>query len=147
MSLAQKAYLSAFLGVSSHLGIFINDEHHVHAAKVMNIYLFLFTMTYCAETLWVPGPFWKALLNASIIVFAYAGTLFCSMFTYRIFFHPLREFPGPKMAKVSKFWNVMNTLYSTNFRLMEDMHQSYGDFVRTGKDGEFRAMPLLIHER
>lgn len=147
MSLTQKVCLSAFLGVLSHLGIFIHDEHHLHSATVMNVYLVLFVMTYCAETLWVPDAFWKAQLNASIIVSTYGVALFCSILIYRLFFHSLRKFPGPNMAKVSKLWNVLKILHSTNFRLMEDMRQSYGDFVRTGKDRCFRLMLVLSYER
>lgn len=48
------------------------------------------------------------------------------------FFHRLGGFPGPRVAKMSKLWNVVNSLKSTNFRLMEQTHHQYGDFVRTG---------------
>lgn len=63
----------------------------------------------------------------------YAVGLFGSMVLYRISLHPLRVFPGPHMAKISKFWNIIKAAQSTNYRLMEDMRKTYGDFVRTGK--------------
>ena len=147
MSFALKVFLSACLGVFSHLGFFIHGEHHLHSVKIMNIYIGLFVTTYCAETLREPDKFWKAQLNASVFVFSYASALFCSMFIYRMFLHPLHNFPGPKLAKVSKLWNVLKTLDSTNFRLMEDMHRIYGDFVRTGKQHAVRLMLVLLDKR
>lgn len=83
--------------------------------------------------MWYAGHFGKAQLAAAEIIFTYASSLFGSMVFYRVFLHPLRGFPGPHMAKISKIWNVMKATRSTNYRLMEDMRESYGDFVRTGK--------------
>ncbi|MCJ1320172.1 hypothetical protein MMC15_005510 [Xylographa vitiligo] len=54
------------------------------------------------------------------------------MTIYRVFFHRLHSFPGPGLAKVSKFWNVAKTIDSSNYRLLDSLHRQYGDFVRTG---------------
>lgn len=69
---------------------------------------------------------------ATSVLFCYAIALFGSIFIYRVFFHRLNNFPGPRLAKVSKLWNVVKASKSTNFRLMEDLHDRYGDFIRTG---------------
>ena len=51
---------------------------------------------------------------------------------YRVFFHRLRNFPGPVLASVSKFWHVAHCLDSKNHILLERLHEEYGDFVRIG---------------
>ncbi len=139
MSSAQFICFAASLGIVSHRSFFIHGEHHLHAARIFHFFALLALLICCVETVWYAGHFWKAQLAASKIIFTYASGLFGSMVLYRVFLHPLRVFPGPHMAKISKFWNVMNAAHSTNYGLMEDMRQSYGDFVRTGKGN-----PILL---
>ncbi|KAL3476707.1 cytochrome P450 [Aspergillus californicus] len=56
-----------------------------------------------------------------------------SIVLYRAFFHRLRQFPGPWMAKVTKLSSTVRSLERTQYHLdLEDMHRQYGDFVRTG---------------
>ncbi|KAH8727656.1 cytochrome P450 [Phaeosphaeriaceae sp. PMI808] len=53
--------------------------------------------------------------------------------TYRTFFHPLRTFPGPFKARLSKWWSIKQTLDSSRrlHRTQQQMQKQYGDFVRT----------------
>lgn len=132
MSLTQHAFLAAILGLLSHHGLFICGEHHLRAAVIFRMYLFLAASVYIIETLWHGELCWQAQIAAFTVICTYAIALFGSIMTYRAFFHPLRRFPGPRLAAISKFWNVLKALDSTNYRLMEDLHNSYGDFVRTG---------------
>ena len=124
--------LSGLAGVSSHVGYFIHGEHHIQAPKIFRLFLALaclvFLIEACCERMDVRSA---ALLTTSIIS-SYGMALFGSSLIYRVFFHRLHEFPGPRLAKVSKLWNVVKASKSTNFRLMEDLHNRYGDFIRTG---------------
>ena len=55
------------------------------------------------------------------------------MLIYRVFFHPLNDFPGPFPAKVSKLWYVTQVAPKVDhFKQLDKMHQQYGEFVRTG---------------
>lgn len=132
MAMVSQAASAACLGLLSHLGIFIHGEHHIHSARIFGLYIVLFLSILVLETFWFAGHFKRAQLAAATITASYAFTLMTSITLYRIFFHPLRDFPGPLMARVTKLWNVAHAARSTNFRLMEDMRRSYGDFVRTG---------------
>ncbi|KAF2113871.1 cytochrome P450 [Lophiotrema nucula] len=62
-------------------------------------------------------------------------TLGLAIITYRAWFHPLREFPGPWQLRISKFWAVWKTL-DTKFQYFKSVHpefrKRYGDYVRTG---------------
>lgn len=50
----------------------------------------------------------SSLSTATVVSFSlFYATLLSSIFLYRISpFHPLARYPGPFLAKVSKFWNV-----------------------------------------
>ncbi|KAH7174694.1 cytochrome P450 [Fusarium flagelliforme] len=49
---------------------------------------------------------------------------------YRIYFHPLSKYPGPKLAACSHFWFIRT--WSSGFYplRMEELHRKYGDIVR-----------------
>ncbi|KAL4926701.1 uncharacterized protein BDV17DRAFT_149951 [Aspergillus undulatus] len=79
------------------------------------------------------GFFWSytvAFLAWSSLVVS----LWTSILVYRAFFHPLKDFPGPFGARLSKFWSLTKVL-QTNirwYRTLNALHEQYGDFVRTG---------------
>ena len=77
-------------------------------------------------------PFASALVASGGICSTYLSGLFASIIVYRTMLHPLRHFPGPTLAHVSKLWHVVHCLDSKNHLLLETLHQRYGDFVRTG---------------
>ena len=74
-----------------------------------------------------------------MIVITYGTALFTSMTTYRAVFHRLRSFRGPFWVGISKFWHVGKCIQSTfqNHLALDDLHNRYGEFVRTGKGTAF----------
>ena len=60
--------------------------------------------------------------------------LFGSIFAYRLFFHPLRAFPGPSGARISKLWLLFQDIKSQyrTFLSFDELHRKYGKFVRIG---------------
>jgi hypothetical protein len=63
------------------------------------------------------------------------GTLSIWILIYRAFWHPLRRFPGPFAARLSKWWATKQTWGSGfHFHQVEQkLHEKYGDYVRTGR--------------
>lgn len=55
-----------------------------------------------------------------------------SIGVYRLFFHRLRHFPGPKAWAVSKFALMTTDAKGLRPRALEEAHKKYGDVVRTG---------------
>lgn len=58
---------------------------------------------------------------------------FASLAVYRLYFHRLRKFPGPKLAALSQFYAM--GLAAKDMKLMEEiqkLHKEHGDFVRIG---------------
>lgn len=60
-----------------------------------------------------------------------AGVL-VSMGIYRLFFHRLRHFPGPKSWALSKFAFMPTDVKGMRPRNIDAAHKKYGDIVRTG---------------
>ena len=64
---------------------------------------------------------------------SYLAGAFTSTIVYRLFFHRLRRFPGPIMARVSKFYGIY---CARNWKMHEeydDVLKKYGDIVRIGE--------------
>ena len=74
----------------------------------------------------------SASLEPVALLALYLFSLFGSIVTYRLFFHRLRHFPGPKMAAASKLWHVWKCRASRGHHVLNEIHDQYGTFVRTG---------------
>ncbi|KAF2737787.1 cytochrome P450 [Polyplosphaeria fusca] len=72
---------------------------------------------------------------ATSTAFSFFAILSVTILVYRAFFHPLRDFPGPFPAKLTKFWAVWKT-WDSKFAFFKQVHpelrRQYGDYVRTG---------------
>lgn len=87
----------------------------------------------------------ESLFGAAAIALSFTGGFFASTFMYRAFFHRLHRFPGPFLAKISRFYAF--TVAFTTLRshtAAERVHEKYGDFVRTGKWNHGRQRTLNL---
>ena len=52
---------------------------------------------------------------------------------YNVFFHPLRKFPGPRMAGATTWWKAYKEVYQkeTLARSLFDLHEKYGEIARS----------------
>ena len=125
--------LVAVAGVASHLGYFVRGEHHLQAPRTFRLYLILLGTIFLFQRPRYSTTIRDAGITTLVLATIYSVALFTSMTIYRVFFHRLHSFPGPGLAKVSKFWNVAKTIDSSNYRLLDSLHRQYGDFVRTGQ--------------
>jgi tryprostatin B 6-hydroxylase len=78
----------------------------------------------------------KSFLAASQVTAIASGSYFSALITsilvYRVFFHPLRNFPGPFSVRLSKFFHTLLIgKESKNNVLADQLHQQYGEFVRS----------------
>ncbi|KAJ0116066.1 hypothetical protein J7T55_005012 [Diaporthe amygdali] len=51
---------------------------------------------------------------------------------YRLFFHPIARFPGPRLAALSDLWMHWTTMTGRQHMIILDLHRKYGDVVRVG---------------
>jgi len=79
---------------------------------------------------------------------SYFSALSTSILLYRAFFHPLRNFPGPFSAKLSKVVHVLKIAKeSKNYLLNEDLFEKYGGFVRCVRILLFAESNIDIHDK
>ncbi|KAF7344408.1 hypothetical protein MSAN_01922000 [Mycena sanguinolenta] len=65
--------------------------------------------------------------------FMFLGSLSLSIVAYRLSpLHPLAQYPGPVIAKVTKFWGVWKTFQGYKYLYHKELHDIYGPFVRIG---------------
>ena len=139
---AQTLVVATATGVLCHHLIFIQGEWHVRASSTFIVHVF----AYAALTLWEAYHHNLAVLAAldasSKFYGIYLASLFSSITIYRLFLHRLRQFPGPVLAGISKFWHFFHCLDSKNHILLHRLHERYGSFVRTGK----LDVPSFLHK-
>lgn len=132
VSIMFKFAVAFVAGVAAHLAFFIRGEWHMstpqivatHASAGSAVFFLLLKPSMALS------PAVAALIELSV---SYLAGLFASIFIYRIFFHPIAHFPGPRLAAATKFWHIYHILDSRNFLFLQRLHHKYGTFVRTGK--------------
>lgn len=123
---------SAIAGVAAHYSLFIRGEWHLYVPKIVFGHMALACVVWSLMPNVSHHPADHLRVCLSMFV-CYLGFLFSSITIYRLFFHRLRRFPGPKLAAVTKFWHVFAARSSTNYLVMQKLHEKYGKLVRTGE--------------
>jgi hypothetical protein len=118
-----------FLGVSLHLGLFVRGEWHLYAASIFLAHALVFSLLLVKQSVFLLPTWYGVALPFS----AYLCGLLVSMGVYRLYFHRLRSFPGPRRAALSKLWHLWLCRNSQNHLVLDSWRQKYGPFVRTGQ--------------
>ena len=125
--------IAATVGLLSHIFYFVRGEHHQHALQFLRILFYgFFPLSFVLARL-SQVSYAQAMQLGAMLIGSYLTALWTSMLIYRSFFHRLDSFPGPRLAKLSKFYQVITGLRLNAFRRSHAAHQKYGNFVRTGK--------------
>lgn len=124
--------LPAVAGIVCHLAYFIRGEHLVDVPPILAS-AFTAQCAYLTLACFILG--WDMTSAVVFIIRASAGFLsglWTSMAVYRLFFHPLRGWPGPVSLRLSNFCYVLQTRKLDQYRNLEALHRQYGDYVRIG---------------
>jgi cytochrome P450 family 628 len=126
------ALVGTALGVASHLGYFIHGEHHMQATKIAAFFIIAPLVLFVTVSKYIENDSYvEAGKITAVATGSYFAALSTSILIYRAFFHPLRNFPGPLSAKLSKVTHVLRIGKSSkNYLLNEQMFEKYGEFVR-----------------
>ena len=125
---------AALLGLISHHMVFIRGEHHEEGPMWIMLYLTVSAILFAGQMAIGHAPAQEAAVAVLWVMVSFSASLFTSILIYRIFFHRLRSFPGPFLAKTTKLWHVSKVAQnSDNFRQLDALYHRYGDFVRTGR--------------
>ncbi|PTB73597.1 cytochrome P450 [Trichoderma longibrachiatum ATCC 18648] len=130
------------VGVAAHLLFFKKLEHHVvhrryvafrrHVAASAGSFALGVYMSQSPILNEKPGVHisWVSAISFSLQLHAcFLLGLYASLLTYRLFFHPLKKFPGPLSARISTFW-LTSYNYNDVWRDVASLHEQYGPFVR-----------------
>jgi cellulose synthase/poly-beta-1,6-N-acetylglucosamine synthase-like glycosyltransferase len=124
------ALAGALTGVASHLMVFkrleVADSHPMMVLSSIAIgQLSIFAVLYGRES---------AFKTSLAYTGSFIGSLWLSIIMYRLFWHPLRKFPGPVLARTTKLWTTIMTIRSGLkwHRVQAELKEQYGDFVRAG---------------
>jgi tryprostatin B 6-hydroxylase len=134
ISLPQAALVGTIAGLSSHWLYFNRGEHHLRAGRLFVLAVSSPFLVYLALQNTTTGLTTSQLkLLSAAAVSSFFTALWGSIVTYRLFFHRLNGFPGPKPLRVSKLVHTWR-LYTRrdNYKQLHEMHEEFGDFVRTG---------------
>lgn len=142
-------------GVLSHRLYFIRGEHHLQAPMYLKTWvlgsLALVSTVFLAETTHHGHDPAQAGLDAlrifATINLSYFVPLFTSVVIYRLFEHRLRGFNGPKLAAATKLWHFWKILFTSNNRLLDQLHYKYGRIVRTGMKTHSRPIRAITTTR
>src|ERR1700759_4536365 len=110
LSLPQIALGGIALGVLSHWAYFIRGEHHLQALRYF-IAALTFPTLAVVSLVSLSVPLLVAVKQTTVLYTTFFTGLYSSVFVYRVFFHPLRSFPGPFGAKVSKLWHAAQVFH------------------------------------
>ncbi|OBT38604.1 hypothetical protein VE00_11101 [Pseudogymnoascus sp. WSF 3629] len=133
ISIASVSVLAGALGVISHLGYFIHGEHHMQSVRILCTFVLGPLIFFACELFLYDFPIIEAGKATIVASTSYFVALTLSILSYRVFFHPLRHFPGPFSARLTKLTHVARLLpNSDNFAQAHQLHQKYGEIVRVG---------------
>jgi hypothetical protein len=124
---------AALAGVVLHHIWFKRSEQLFYAPQY--VLLLMWGPAIVATTLWYKFEFSavRAVLVAVVGYVSFLASLYSSIAIYRLYFHPLRQFPGPPWARLTQFAHVRNVAAKCNgFKYLDQLHAEYGDYVRIG---------------
>ncbi|KAM7185435.1 cytochrome P450 [Naviculisporaceae sp. PSN 640] len=121
-------------GVTSHLAFFRIGEHHLHGRTYILTAIAIFIFSVSAQSYLFEIPFSLATSNSKYFSIWYFTGLYSSLMIFRVFFHPLRNFPGPLGCKISSAWFATYLGKQDSFHQLEKLHQRYGKFLRIGSN-------------
>lgn len=78
------------------------------------------------------------------VAFLMVLTAVCAYIVYQCFYHPLADFPGPFLAKLSRNWYAYKAKTSLWHQELMAMHAKYGGAVRVAPNEMLAVLCLLL---
>lgn len=79
-------------------------------------------------------PHYGATSGITMTFITHYTSLLLSIIVYRVSpFHPLAQYPGPFLAKITKLYHAWQVYKGKQHIYLKDLHERYGEVVRTGE--------------
>ncbi|KAH0493464.1 hypothetical protein TgHK011_000132 [Trichoderma gracile] len=125
--------VSLLAGIASHHLVFRPYETDTYAWQLVFIYIASIATIFATHVHIGGYQVTPALLRTFFIASVYNCSVLASILVYRALFHPLRHFPGPFLAGLSRFDAMGRMIHSRKgYEDIQRLHQKYGDIVRVG---------------
>lgn len=85
-------------------------------------------------------------LLGSTLTAALSVAYLAALTLYNVFFHPLRKFPGPALAKVSVLWKLIGNLQGRKAHRIHEAHLRYGPAIRVAPNELSFSNPAAVKE-
>ncbi|KAJ5790938.1 uncharacterized protein N7518_007949 [Penicillium psychrosexuale] len=118
-------------GLLAHQLVFIHGEWHLKGPRVVVLHLLAGILLY-ATHFFGHGSTGASLVRTIYLAICYISSLFTSIAVYRLMFHRLKHFPGPRLVALTKLWHVWQCRDSRGHLVLQAWYEKYGEFVRTG---------------
>ncbi|EXJ66251.1 uncharacterized protein A1O5_10403 [Cladophialophora psammophila CBS 110553] len=78
--------------------------------------------------------------------FAFSSLYVFLTILYNLFFHPLRRYPGPFLARISWLWSRIRNFHGCKSERIHAAHERYGPIVRIGPNELSFANPAAVRD-
>ncbi|OAL33727.1 hypothetical protein AYO20_07065 [Fonsecaea nubica] len=119
---------AVFSGLAAHLKYNRREPTFFqYLAELATLSLLAFVaLFHQSRTLSTSLGLWPVFLGVHLFALASSITV------YRLFLHPLKEYPGPVLAKITKWYGFYLTSFGKTYIDYVELHEKYGDIVRIG---------------
>lgn len=126
------ALSAAFIGVLSHLAVFVRSEWDNSGPKLFYFMISAPWIIAGTSHFYLRTSVAASIIYGILIPFSWTLGVFSSITIYRLFFHRTRKFPGPLGNKISAFYTFYTCVLPGYQRFIkyQEFHDKYGDFVR-----------------
>jgi len=115
--------LAIVAGLASHQGF---RKYEPTISSFLGVFCFLQAIVFL-KTIIISSFALKNLVSGALFVatfdVVYLTVLGLSIVLYRVYFHPLRRFPGPKLSRISKFVWFYRVRGGHFYKHVEEMHK------------------------
>jgi cytochrome P450 family 628 len=122
--------LAGIVGMLSEALVFSKGEWDIRSPTLLKIATVV-QIPLAGLLIVLGSSIFESIWNSMLLDFSYLSGLFSAMVVYRLFLHPLKNFPGPLGARATAFWVIKEQVPAFKFYTkLKKIHEEYGDFVR-----------------
>ncbi|TVY81920.1 Tryprostatin B 6-hydroxylase [Lachnellula suecica] len=125
-------WISFTAGILSHLGLFNRYEHHMYGTRYLQFFICSLALSTGKLSIYDGESINQAFTKTLLLAACYLGGVYLSLFSYRLYFTPIRNFSGPFGAKLSNLWFSLRLGKHDAHKKLLALHGKYGDFLRIG---------------
>jgi tryprostatin B 6-hydroxylase len=130
--LLHSSTVAAIVGSASFFLYFHHGEHHMRAPLYVQLFVAANIVSTTALIYLLDARVYDAFSSVGTVAGSWLLGVLGSCLVWRALFNPLNRFPGPWMARISKFYMSYLLRNMDCYYVVADLHAKYGPYVRLG---------------